>query len=129
MSYFKFFHRSLTAFSLVASTAAIAQVATNPAAPPAAVSATAPSAIAGGEVGSPGTYRSAFDGYQGFSDEKVVGWKEANDTVGKIGGWREYAKQARSEEGKPQTPQAKPGGTQQPAVGGSGAPAAGHGKH
>lgn len=128
MSYFKFFPGSLTAFALVASASAVAQGAANPASP-SAVSTTAAAPTAGGEVAAPGAYRSAFEGYQAFSDEKVVGWKEANDTVGKIGGWREYAKQARTEDGKPQTPDAKPAGTQQPATGGTGAPAAGHGKH
>ena len=39
-------------------------------------------------------YRSAFDGYQPYTDEKMVDWKEANDTARQIGGWREYAKEA-----------------------------------
>lgn len=39
-------------------------------------------------------YRSVFDGYQPFTDEKMRSWKESNDTVGKIGGWRSYAKEA-----------------------------------
>lgn len=42
----------------------------------------------------PGEYRSAFEGYQPYSESKMVPWKEANDTVGKIGGWRAYAKEA-----------------------------------
>lgn len=46
------------------------------------------------------TYRSTFDGYQRFADEKVGSWREANDTVGRIGGWRAYAKEA-SEPAKP----------------------------
>jgi hypothetical protein len=128
MSYFKFFHWSLTAVVSVASASAIAQGAANSAASP-SVSATASGTTTSGQAATPGAYQSAFEGYQAFSDEKVVGWKEANDTVGKIGGWREYAKQARSEDGKPQSQEAKPAGTQQPATGGTGAPAAGHGKH
>ena len=42
----------------------------------------------------PPAYRSAFEGYQPYTDEKIVNWKEANDTAGRIGGWREYAKEA-----------------------------------
>ena len=37
---------------------------------------------------------SAFDGYKPYTDEPVGNWKAVNDTVGKIGGWREYAKQS-----------------------------------
>ena len=39
-------------------------------------------------------YRSALEGYQPYTDKKVGNWKEANDNVGRIGGWREYAKEA-----------------------------------
>jgi hypothetical protein len=39
-------------------------------------------------------YRSVFDGYQPFTDQKVLPWKETNATVEKIGGWRAYAKEA-----------------------------------
>jgi len=42
----------------------------------------------------PPAYRSALEGYQRYSDEKIVNWKEANDTTGHIGGWRVYAKEA-----------------------------------
>lgn len=40
------------------------------------------------------TYQSALDGYQPFADEKLAPWKESNDNVGRIGGWRAYAKEA-----------------------------------
>jgi hypothetical protein len=39
-------------------------------------------------------YRSALEGYRPFADEEPVPWKQANDTVGRIGGWRAYAKEA-----------------------------------
>lgn len=39
-------------------------------------------------------YRSALEGYQRYTDEKTVNWKDANDTTARIGGWREYAKEA-----------------------------------
>ena len=42
----------------------------------------------------PPVYRSALEGYQPYTDEKVVNWKEANDNTGQIGGWRAYAKEA-----------------------------------
>ena len=48
----------------------------------------------------PPAYRSALEGYQPYTDEKTVNWKEANDTAGRIGGWRAYAKQA----ARPETP-------------------------
>lgn len=35
-----------------------------------------------------------FEGYRAFADEPVVSWKEANDNVGRIGGWRAYAREA-----------------------------------
>lgn len=42
----------------------------------------------------PAAFNSALDGYQPYTDEKTVNWKEANDNAGRIGGWREYAKEA-----------------------------------
>lgn len=42
---------------------------------------------------SPLYYRSAFTHYQKFSDQPILSWREANDTVDKIGGWRFYAKE------------------------------------
>ena len=55
--------------------------------------------------------RSAFDGYRAYNDEEVSNWKAANENVARIGGWREYARQAQSEETPPPraaTPEAKP---------------------
>ena len=55
----------------------------------------------------PAAYRSALEGYQPYTDEKTVNWQEANDTTGRIGGWREYAKEAQQPAGKPEAnPQA-----------------------
>ena len=42
----------------------------------------------------PPPYRSALEGYQRYTEEKTVNWKEANDVTARIGGWREYAKEA-----------------------------------
>ena len=50
---------------------------------------------------SPASYPSAFADYKPFSDEPIGDWKAANDEVARIGGWREYAKQAQSSENTP----------------------------
>ncbi|MBU1357580.1 MAG: hypothetical protein KKC79_19895 [Gammaproteobacteria bacterium] len=39
------------------------------------------------------TYKSAFEGYQPFADDKPIPWKEANETVYRRGGWQAYAKE------------------------------------
>ena len=39
-------------------------------------------------------YRSAFERYNRFEDPPSRSWREANDTVGRIGGWRAYAREA-----------------------------------
>lgn len=58
----------------------------------------------------PEPYKSAFDGYQAYSDDKVTRWKAANEEVARIGGWRAYAKQAQQSENAPTptTGEAKP---------------------
>jgi hypothetical protein len=40
------------------------------------------------------THESAFKHYRGQRDEKLRAWKDANDEVGGIGGWRAYAREA-----------------------------------
>jgi hypothetical protein len=42
-------------------------------------------------------YRSAFEGYSAYADDPITSWRTANETVERIGGWREYARQAQSE--------------------------------
>ena len=60
----------------------------------------------------PAPYRSALDGYKAYTDEKIIDWKQANDTTGRIGGWREYAKEAQQtdarDEGSKPAPDVKP---------------------
>lgn len=41
------------------------------------------------------SYSSVFTNYQGFADQPVSPWAQVNNTVEKIGGWRNYAKEAR----------------------------------
>lgn len=47
-------------------------------------------------------YRSAFEGYRPFDDQKLAPWTQSNATVGAIGGWRAYAKEAQgAQDGQP----------------------------
>lgn len=46
----------------------------------------------------PAIYRSSLADYRLFPDEKLRSWKESNDNVGRIGGWRAYAKEAQEPE-------------------------------
>ncbi|GDY37515.1 hypothetical protein ACINB_34070 [Acidovorax sp. NB1] len=59
------------------------------------------------------SYRSAFTSYEPYQEQKVQSWRQANDKVGEIGGWRAYAKEMR---------QAAPASGQEPS-------AAGHDAH
>ncbi len=45
------------------------------------------------------SYTSVLGGYQVYIDEPVQSWRETNDRVGRIGGWRAYAREIRT--GKP----------------------------
>ena len=38
-------------------------------------------------------YRSAFEGYQAYSDSEIQNWPKANQLVDEIGGWRVYARE------------------------------------
>lgn len=42
-------------------------------------------------------YSSVFDNYIPFDEVPEIGWREANDNVGQIGGWRAYAKLVQEE--------------------------------
>ena len=53
-----------------------------------------------GKVG----YQSPISGYQPYADQPVQPWREANDRVGRIGGWRAYAKEAAAGESPKETP-------------------------
>ena len=59
-------------------------------------------------------FRSALEGYQPYTEEKTLSWKDANDTTARIGGWRAYAKEAQQGAA--------------PDVAGQADPYAGHGK-
>lgn len=51
-------------------------------------------------------YQSSFSTYQAYSDQPIISWRNANDTVGKIGGWRSYAKEV--QQSQSDLPQSKP---------------------
>lgn len=38
-------------------------------------------------------YQSPLKTYQGFSEQPLHDWREANELVGRIGGWRTYAQE------------------------------------
>ena len=40
------------------------------------------------------SYESSLMQYRRLGDEKPVSWRDANDTVSRIGGWRVYAREA-----------------------------------
>ena len=58
-------------------------------------------------------YQSSFQNYQRYSASSVQPWKQSNDTVKDIGGWRAYAKEiAQDTDAKPSTPAHIHGGHQ-----------------
>ena len=91
--------RGLVVFHcLVTASAAMAQALPSPSMPPDAARASPPEPPRAGP--SPSTastglkHRSAFEQYVPFSDGPSTPWREANDTVGRRGGWKAYAEEA-----------------------------------
>lgn len=41
-------------------------------------------------------HRSALAGYRAPKDLPLTGWREANDTTARVGGWRAYAREAQA---------------------------------
>lgn len=78
-------------------------------------------------VSPPVGYRAVFGGYQSYIDQPVGNWREANDAVGRIGGWREYAREVDATPGAP-SPGAPPTSGAPGAAPSKTAPA-GHGSH
>jgi len=71
----------------------------------------------------PLTHASALTAAPSLSETPVGSWREANDTVNRIGGWRAYAREAKPPESPP------PAATGTPAAVAPAKPAAGHGHH
>lgn len=57
-------------------------------------------------------YRSGFEAYSPMAPDKAVPWRESNDRVHEIGGWRVYARE-------PQNEASAPAGTQAPEAHGT----------
>ena len=68
----------------------------------------------GAPAGTPFSYRSVLEQYQPYAEQPVGSWRDANDTVGRIGGWRAYAREvqeankAKETADRPATPPATP---------------------
>lgn len=54
-----------------------------------------PDPLNAGVVVPPVIHDSSFARYGVFSEQEVAPWKDTNDTAGRIGGWRAYAREAR----------------------------------
>lgn len=55
----------------------------------------------------PATYHSALATYRRLGDDKPLPWKQANEAVNRIGGWRAYAREAQLPEPAASTPAAR----------------------
>lgn len=90
-------HSALLAATLLATLAAQAQPAAKTARPdPLDPKASVPAL----------SYVSSFSQYRLLGDEKPVSWRDANDTVTRIGGWRVYAREAQQADPAPAAPSA-----------------------
>lgn len=47
------------------------------------------------------SYQSSFSQYRRLDDGKLISWRDANDTVTRIGGWRVYAREAQQPDAAP----------------------------
>ena len=74
----------------------------------------------------PVVHQSSFAAYQAFSEQEVKDWRESNDNVGRIGGWRVYTREAQ----QPDAAGSAPAAGAVPAPAADAAPAhGGHKKH
>ena len=72
------------------------------------------------------TYKSPLTGYRRLGEDRRVDWKEANETVNRIGGWRAYAREAQ----QPDAAASAPAASTPPARASGAAPVhGGHKKH
>ena len=47
------------------------------------------------------SYQSSLSQYRRLDDGKLISWRDANDTVTRIGGWRVYAREAQQPDAAP----------------------------
>jgi len=66
------------------------------------------------------TYQSPLANYRNLGEDQPTAWREANETVNRIGGWRAYAREALPVGVAPASPS---------SGGGSAGAHGGHGKH
>ena len=59
-----------------------------------AVSATRADPADAGAPAARTVHQSSFAGYRGFAEQEIADWRESNDNVGRIGGWRAYARES-----------------------------------
>lgn len=59
-------------------------------------------------------YDSVFDQYRGYDEIEIGSWRESNDTVGRIGGWRYYAREAEQTDDLEETAQPDASGRPEP---------------
>ena len=77
-------------------------------------------------------YQSPFRDYRVLGDDKRIPWKDANDEVARIGGWRAYAREAQQpapDKPAAETPPAAVPPTPAPAKSPLPPPAPGHAGH
>lgn len=74
------------------------------------------------------THSSALSSYRRLGDDKRIDWKEANEAVNRIGGWRAYAREAQQPEPAPTAPASRTAPAPAPASGAMPAHG-GHKKH
>jgi hypothetical protein len=60
-------------------------------------------------------YQSPLKAYQGFSEQPLHDWREANELVGRIGGWRTYAQEPYAQEPHAEEPYSQETPAQQPS--------------
>jgi hypothetical protein len=118
MSPFPVPHRLLPVALVFAATATVAQPAPRSKADPLNVDASVPPLI----------FRSALAGYRRHAEQPAGSWREVNETVNRIGGWRAYAREANDAAAAPAAPEAKPA-TASPAQPAAPPPPAGHAGH
>lgn len=90
--------------------------------PPTAMMTGAPVNATGGTP--PLRFESVLSRYKPMTDQKLGSWREANDTVTRIGGWRTYLKEAQAPE---VTESSVPAVPAKPATPPTANPHAGHG--
>ena len=62
------------------------------------------------QVGAPALeYVSPIGDYKAYEPQSIQSWKEANDNVGRIGGWRNYSRETSQSQPSPSAPAASGG--------------------